>query len=108
MKHSDKKTEYNRRANLPPGPGPGRKPGSKNKSPLAMINSVVDQLGREKWLLGWVKESKHNERIFVQAVLEIGQKEVTTKTQNEHSGEVSSIVKFIMPRPGDKTECPKK
>lgn len=73
-----------------------------------MINAVIEKLGNEKWLYGWVKESKQNERIFVQAVLEVGLKEVTTKTQNEHTGEMSAVVQFLMPRPGDKVECPKK
>ncbi|MFA7334940.1 MAG: hypothetical protein WC130_11710 [Kiritimatiellia bacterium] len=34
--------------------------------------------------------------------------EQTDKSQVEHTGEISAVVKFIMPRPGDKVECPKK
>ena len=56
------------RSNLTPGkPGPGRPPGSRNKTTVAAKEAIclaADRLGGVDRLVSWVKEDKKNESLF--------------------------------------------
>ena len=56
------------RSNLDPGkPGPGRPPGSRNKTTLAAkeaIRLAAEGLGGTDRLIAWAQEDPQNERVF--------------------------------------------
>jgi len=89
-----KKTQRKGKSNLPPGPGPGRPKGSKNKA-LPWLNDAIEiyeERGGKKWLGIWIDSSGFNLREFMKTILIIAAKQVAEK--REHSGELSHTLTF--------------
>ena len=83
------------RSNLTPGkPGPGRPPGSRNKTTVAAKEAIAlaaENIGGAERLTNWIKEDPLNERAFWTTIYP---KLMPLQVDAEHTGEVVAKVVF--------------
>jgi hypothetical protein len=89
-----KKTQTKRKSNLPPGPGPGRPKGSKNRT-YPFLDDVFDiyiEFGGKDGLRDRIKASRRNADKFDAAIIEMAQKQLPDKI--EYSGVTRVVVEW--------------
>lgn len=92
------------RSNLEPGkPGPGRPPGSRNKTTVAAKEAIAlaaEGLGGTDRLIAWAKEDAQNERVFWGTIYP---KLLPLQVGGEDGGPIEHLheIRRTVVRPGD-------